>query len=79
MVAVAAARMPHARVVQGEAVPLPFDDRALTIVTTGHFYGHLLPAEREAFLAEARPVAPEQSSSTRASTTRISQRAWPAY
>jgi len=28
-------------------------------VFTGHFYGHLEPAERERFLAEARRVAPE--------------------
>jgi hypothetical protein len=27
-------------------------------VVTGHFYGHLLAAERDAFLTEARRVAP---------------------
>ncbi len=59
MVAVAAARMPDARVVQGDAVPLPFADGELDRVFTGHFYGHLLPGERERFVAEARRVAPE--------------------
>ena len=44
----------EARVVQGDAVPLPFGDGELDRVFTGHFYGHLLPGERERFLAEAR-------------------------
>jgi SAM-dependent methyltransferase len=59
MVAVATARLPHAEVVQGEAVPLPFEDDAFGRVITGHFYGHLLLGERAAFLAEARRVARE--------------------
>jgi demethylmenaquinone methyltransferase/2-methoxy-6-polyprenyl-1,4-benzoquinol methylase len=59
MVAVATERMPHARVVQGDAVPLPFGDGEFDRVVTGHFYGHLLPDEREAFLAEARRVGNE--------------------
>lgn len=59
MVAVASGRLPHAEVVQGEAVPLPFPDDAFDRIVSGHFYGHLLPAERTAFLAEARRVAPE--------------------
>ena len=59
MVEIAAARMPHARVVRGEAVPLPFPDAAFDRVFTGHFYGHLLPAEAEAFVREARRVAGE--------------------
>lgn len=57
MVRVAADRVPHARVLEGDAVPLPFADGAFDRVFTGHFYGHLLPGEREAFLAEARRVA----------------------
>jgi ubiquinone/menaquinone biosynthesis C-methylase UbiE len=57
MVQVAAERMPRARVVQGEAVPLPFGDGAFDLLFTGHFYGHLLPEERTAFLREARRVA----------------------
>ena len=59
MVQIAAARLPHGRAVQGDAVPLPFDDGAFDRVFTGHFYGHLLEGERERFLAEARRVAPE--------------------
>jgi ubiquinone/menaquinone biosynthesis C-methylase UbiE len=59
MVRVASARMPHARVIEGDAVPLPFDDASFDRLVTGHFYGHLLPAERAAFVAEARRVAGE--------------------
>jgi ubiquinone/menaquinone biosynthesis C-methylase UbiE len=56
MVAIAAGRMPQTRVVQGDAVPLPFSDAQFNRVFTSHFYGHLLPGEREAFVAEARRV-----------------------
>jgi demethylmenaquinone methyltransferase/2-methoxy-6-polyprenyl-1,4-benzoquinol methylase len=59
MVDVASARLPDARLVQGDAVPLPFADGAFDRVFTGHFYGHLLPDERERFVAEARRVARE--------------------
>jgi demethylmenaquinone methyltransferase/2-methoxy-6-polyprenyl-1,4-benzoquinol methylase len=59
MVEVAAARLPEATVVQGEAIPLPFAGGAFDRVFTSHFYGHLQPDEREAFLREARRVAPE--------------------
>jgi SAM-dependent methyltransferase len=59
MVEVASARLPNARVVQGDAVPLPFADGAFDRVFTGHFYGHLLPDERERFTLEARRVARE--------------------
>ena len=59
MVEVAAARLPEGRVVQGDAVPLPFPDGAFDRLVTSHFYGHLLPGEREAFLTEARRVAAE--------------------
>jgi ubiquinone/menaquinone biosynthesis C-methylase UbiE len=58
MVEIAAARLPGGRVVQGDAVPLPFADSAFDAVFTAHFYGHLLADERAAFLAEARRVAP---------------------
>ena len=59
MVEIAASRLPHGRVVVGDAVPLPFADRAFDRVFTGSFYGHLVAGERERFLAEARRVAPQ--------------------
>jgi ubiquinone/menaquinone biosynthesis C-methylase UbiE len=59
MLEIAASRLPRARLVRGDAVPLPFADGEFERLFTGHFYGHLLPAEREAFLAEARRVAGE--------------------
>jgi demethylmenaquinone methyltransferase/2-methoxy-6-polyprenyl-1,4-benzoquinol methylase len=46
-------------VVAADALALPFADRAFDRVLTGHFYGHLPPDERHAFLAEARRVAAE--------------------
>ena len=45
--------------VQGDGLALPFVDDSFDRVFTGHFYGHLEPAERERFLTEARRVAPE--------------------
>lgn len=57
MTEIAAARVPHARVLQADAVPLPFADGAFDRLFTSHFYGHLLAEEREAFAAEARRVA----------------------
>ena len=59
MLAVAAGQAAHARFVQGDALALPFDDASFDRVFTGHFYGHLEPADRERFLAEARRVARE--------------------
>jgi SAM-dependent methyltransferase len=46
-------------VLAADALALPFADGAFDRVLTGHFYGHLPPAEREAFLAEVRRVAAE--------------------
>jgi demethylmenaquinone methyltransferase/2-methoxy-6-polyprenyl-1,4-benzoquinol methylase len=46
-------------VVVADALALPFADGAFDRVLTGHFYGHLPPAERAPFLAEARRVAAE--------------------
>ncbi len=57
MVALAAARIPQAAIVHGDAVPLPFPDGAFDRLLTAHFYGHLLEDERTRFLAEARRVA----------------------
>ena len=59
MLEITASRGAGIRTVQGDAVPLPFADGAFDRMLTGHFYGHLLPDERAAFLAEARRVAGE--------------------
>ena len=59
MLAIAAERLPAARLVQGDALRLPFPDDAFERVTAMHFYGHLEEADRGRFLAEARRVAPE--------------------
>jgi ubiquinone/menaquinone biosynthesis C-methylase UbiE len=59
MLAIAAERIPHGRFVQGDATDLPFDDGSFDRVFTGHFYGHLEEHAREAFLAQARRLAPE--------------------
>ncbi len=50
---------PNATYVQSDALVLPFQDGSFGRVFTGHFYGHLEEPEREAFLDEARRVAPE--------------------
>lgn len=57
MVALAQSRLPHGIALVGDALELPFADGAFDRVLTGHFYGHLPPDERRAFLAEARRVA----------------------
>jgi demethylmenaquinone methyltransferase/2-methoxy-6-polyprenyl-1,4-benzoquinol methylase len=57
MVEVARANGVHA--VQGEGLPLAFEDGAFDRVFTSHFYGHLQPDERAAFVAEARRVGTE--------------------
>jgi ubiquinone/menaquinone biosynthesis C-methylase UbiE len=59
MVAVAQSRLPHGIALVGDALKLPFADWAFDRVVAGHFYGHLPPDERRAFLAEARRVATE--------------------
>jgi ubiquinone/menaquinone biosynthesis C-methylase UbiE len=59
MLEVAAARLPDATLVRGDALALPFADDAFDRVVSGHFYGHLDGAQRAAFLREARRVAPE--------------------
>ena len=50
MLALAAARLPGATVVQADALQLPFEDDSFDRVFTGHFYGHLEAPEREAFV-----------------------------
>jgi demethylmenaquinone methyltransferase/2-methoxy-6-polyprenyl-1,4-benzoquinol methylase len=59
MLEVAAARLPHTMLVQGDALALPFADDTFERVACGHFYGHLDEAQRAVFLREARRVAPE--------------------
>lgn len=59
MVALAQTRLPAGLAIVGDALDLPFPDGAFDRVLTGHFYGHLPPTERVAFLAEARRVADE--------------------
>lgn len=59
MIALARAQAPGADYVLGDAFALPFADSSFERLFTGHFYGHLEPPEREAFLNEARRVASE--------------------
>jgi ubiquinone/menaquinone biosynthesis C-methylase UbiE len=59
MLDIAAERVPHADLVQADAIRLPFPDGAFERLFTGHFYGHLEEPERVAFLEEARRVAHE--------------------
>jgi SAM-dependent methyltransferase len=59
MVAIAQSRLPGGVALRGDALHLPFADGAFDRVFTGHFYGHLVPEERAAFLAEAARVAGE--------------------
>ena len=59
MVEVAQSRLPGGVALRGDAYELPFAEGAFDRVLAGHFYGHLEPAEREAFLREASRVAPE--------------------
>ena len=59
MLEIAASRMPQARVVQGDAVPLPFGAGAFDRVFTSLFFHHLSPDDRAAFVREARRVGRE--------------------
>jgi ubiquinone/menaquinone biosynthesis C-methylase UbiE len=59
MLAIAAERMPEARLVEGDALPLPFGDGEFDLVFTSHFLHHLEPEGRAEFLAEARRVGRE--------------------
>jgi demethylmenaquinone methyltransferase/2-methoxy-6-polyprenyl-1,4-benzoquinol methylase len=59
MLQIARTQAPNAELVAGDALDLPFEDASFDRVFTGHFYGHLEPAERERFLGEARRVASE--------------------
>jgi demethylmenaquinone methyltransferase/2-methoxy-6-polyprenyl-1,4-benzoquinol methylase len=59
MLAIARSRAPDAEFVLADALAVPFGENAFERVFTGHFYGHLHVDEREAFLAQARRLAPE--------------------
>jgi ubiquinone/menaquinone biosynthesis C-methylase UbiE len=59
MVAIAQSRLPEGLAIVGDALNLVVADHSFDRVFTGHFYGHLPPAERQAFLTEARRVASE--------------------
>jgi ubiquinone/menaquinone biosynthesis C-methylase UbiE len=59
MVALAQERLPEGLALTGDALALPFADASFDRVLTAHFYGHLVPGERAAFLAEAGRVAGE--------------------
>ena len=59
MVALTQSRLPAGVAMVGDALDLPFADGAFDRIFTGHFYGHLPPTERGAFLAQARRLAPE--------------------
>lgn len=59
MLAQARSRLPEGLFVRADALALPFLAQAFDRVFTSHVYGHVLPAERERFLAEARRVARE--------------------
>jgi ubiquinone/menaquinone biosynthesis C-methylase UbiE len=55
----AARQAPHASVVQGDALELPFPDTSFDRVFTAHFYGHLENGTRQRFVDEAARVAGE--------------------
>jgi demethylmenaquinone methyltransferase/2-methoxy-6-polyprenyl-1,4-benzoquinol methylase len=59
MLAITRERIPHATLVQGDALALPFEPNTFERLITGHFYGHLDEAQRHAFLDQARRTAPE--------------------
>lgn len=59
MVAITQSRLPEGVALVGDGLRLPVADRAFDRVFSGHFYGHLPPDERTAFLAESRRTAGE--------------------
>ena len=59
MCALAQRRLPDGVAVVGDALALPFPDRAFDRVLAGHFYGHLLGDQRARFLDAAARLAPE--------------------
>jgi SAM-dependent methyltransferase len=59
MLEVAGARVPEATFVRGDALDPPFGPGAFERVHAGHFYGHLTPEQRGAFLEVAARLAGE--------------------
>jgi demethylmenaquinone methyltransferase/2-methoxy-6-polyprenyl-1,4-benzoquinol methylase len=59
MLELARTRIGRGMAVRGDALRLPFADGSFDRVLTGHFYGHLGPEERAAFLTETSRVARE--------------------
>jgi ubiquinone/menaquinone biosynthesis C-methylase UbiE len=59
MLEVARIQAPHATLVHGDALELPFEDGAFDRLFTSYFYCHLEEDERRRFLVEARRVATE--------------------
>ncbi|MGY2067774.1 class I SAM-dependent methyltransferase [Blastococcus sp. SYSU DS0619] len=59
MAALTRSRLAGGTALVGDALASPFPDAAFDRLFTGHFYGHLPPDERTAFLAEAGRVAAE--------------------
>ena len=59
MLAIARARRPDARFVQGDGLAPPFEDGTFERLHTAHFYGHLDAAQRARFLAAAERLAGE--------------------
>ena len=57
MLKIARTRLRSASVLLGDAFRLPFRSRAFECLMAGHFYGHLIEADRPRFLAESRRVA----------------------
>jgi SAM-dependent methyltransferase len=59
MLDVAGARVPGATFVRGDALDPPFAPDSFERVHAAHFYGHLTPEQRAAFLSGARGLAGE--------------------
>lgn len=59
MLTLAVTRLPAVRPVQAAVPDLPFAAGTFDRMVTAHFYGHLIEADRIAFLAEAARVARE--------------------
>ena len=57
MLRIARRRLPDGRVLQGDALRLPFGSHAFEYLLAAHFYGHLDQTLRARFLAEGRRVA----------------------